>query len=121
MHLTYLILISILAIVSCGSDQKQQPAAIDPSNPNAPESTPPATPQALNPETEGGSPESSPTAGEHSKGHASPTQPQEGTKPAVIYTCPMHPEVKQSKPGRCPKCGMDLVPQDPHQDHKNHK
>ena len=26
-----------------------------------------------------------------------------------IYICPMHPEVKQDKPGRCPKCGMDLV------------
>lgn len=25
------------------------------------------------------------------------------------YTCPMHPEVKSDKPGRCPKCGMDLV------------
>lgn len=26
------------------------------------------------------------------------------------YTCPMHPEVVQSGPGKCPKCGMDLVP-----------
>jgi Cu2+-exporting ATPase len=26
------------------------------------------------------------------------------------YICPMHPEVRQGKPGRCPKCGMDLVP-----------
>lgn len=25
------------------------------------------------------------------------------------YTCPMHSEVVQDKPGRCPKCGMDLV------------
>lgn len=27
-----------------------------------------------------------------------------------IYTCPMHPEVERDKPGRCPKCGMKLVP-----------
>jgi Cu+-exporting ATPase len=26
----------------------------------------------------------------------------------VIYTCPMHPEVQQDKPGECPKCGMAL-------------
>ena len=24
------------------------------------------------------------------------------------YTCPMHPEVKQDKPGKCPECGMFL-------------
>lgn len=27
------------------------------------------------------------------------------------YYCPMHPEVKQDKPGLCPKCGMNLVPE----------
>ncbi len=27
----------------------------------------------------------------------------------TIYTCPMHPEVQQAAPGKCPKCGMDLV------------
>lgn len=25
------------------------------------------------------------------------------------YTCPMHPEIVQDKPGNCPKCGMTLV------------
>lgn len=24
------------------------------------------------------------------------------------YTCPMHADVKSDKPGKCPKCGMDL-------------
>ncbi len=28
-----------------------------------------------------------------------------------IYVCPMHPEVQQSGPGTCPKCGMALEPQ----------
>lgn len=29
-------------------------------------------------------------------------------KEGAMYTCPMHPEVKQDKPGSCPKCGMTL-------------
>jgi len=28
-----------------------------------------------------------------------------------IYICPMHPSVRQSSPGKCPKCGMALVPE----------
>src|SRR3990167_8892706 len=28
----------------------------------------------------------------------------------TVYTCPMHPEVRQDKPGMCPECGMNLVP-----------
>jgi P-type Cu+ transporter len=29
---------------------------------------------------------------------------------ATIYTCPMHPEIRQDRPGNCPKCGMTLEP-----------
>lgn len=28
----------------------------------------------------------------------------------TIYTCPMHPEIRQDHPGNCPKCGMTLEP-----------
>lgn len=31
----------------------------------------------------------------------------------AIYTCPMHPEVRQNGPGTCPKCGMALEPEMP--------
>lgn len=31
------------------------------------------------------------------------------TQESVIYTCPMHPEVRKTEPGDCPKCGMHLV------------
>ena len=37
-------------------------------------------------------------------------------EPAVagtFYTCPMHPEVRQDRPGACPKCGMALEPEMP--------
>lgn len=36
---------------------------------------------------------------------------REGPKDA-IYTCPMHPDVRQVGPGDCPKCGMALEPVD---------
>ena len=32
------------------------------------------------------------------------------TPPGTIYTCPMHPEIRQDHPGNCPKCGMTLEP-----------
>jgi hypothetical protein len=30
-----------------------------------------------------------------------------------LYTCPMHPEVRQTSPGNCPRCGMTLEPAAP--------
>ena len=27
------------------------------------------------------------------------------------YVCPMHSKVRQEQPGKCPVCGMDLVPE----------
>ena len=29
--------------------------------------------------------------------------------PQLLFVCPMHPEVHQSGPGSCPKCGMNLI------------
>jgi Cu2+-exporting ATPase len=37
--------------------------------------------------------------------HVETPEPEEH----VVYTCPMHPEVRQNKPGMCPECGMQLV------------
>src|SRR3989344_1344108 len=28
---------------------------------------------------------------------------------SVVYTCPMHPEIRQNQPGMCTECGMNLV------------
>src|SRR5438876_10157003 len=42
--------------------------------------------------------------------------PLPGATPGAIYTCPMHPEVRQAGPGNCPKCGMALEPVAPSAD-----
>ncbi|GAA0711333.1 heavy metal translocating P-type ATPase [Dokdonella soli] len=44
--------------------------------------------------------------------HGDVATPASGT----LYTCPMHPEVQQSGPGDCPKCGMALEPMLPSAD-----
>ncbi|WP_420992850.1 copper-transporting P-type ATPase [Cupriavidus sp. 30B13] len=44
---------------------------------------------------------------QHARAPAAESAPApEGT----IYTCPMHPEIRQDHPGNCPKCGMTLEP-----------
>ncbi len=35
--------------------------------------------------------------------------PKTDTAIKRVYTCPMDPDVVSNKPGKCPKCGMDLV------------
>lgn len=29
---------------------------------------------------------------------------------STVWTCSMHPQIKMDKPGKCPLCGMDLIP-----------
>jgi Cu+-exporting ATPase len=41
---------------------------------------------------------------------AAPGSVTEVDTPGSIYTCPMHPEIRQDHPGQCPKCGMTLEP-----------
>jgi len=44
-------------------------------------------------------------------GHASAAAPANAPAgSSAIYTCPMHPEIRQDHPGNCPKCGMSLEP-----------
>lgn len=48
---------------------------------------------------------------QHSGTIAAQTKPKQ--KQSVTYSCPMHPDYKSKKPGRCPKCGMTLRPDNP--------
>jgi Cu+-exporting ATPase len=43
--------------------------------------------------------------------HQEPEKPQVAI-PGAVYICPMDPEVRESKPGSCPICGMALEPED---------
>lgn len=47
----------------------------------------------------------------HSCCHASHTSSPQVAIEGASYTCPMHPEVRQDKPGNCPICGMALEPE----------
>jgi Cu+-exporting ATPase len=40
----------------------------------------------------------------------------------TVYTCPMHPEIRRTEPGDCPKCNMHLVPEETegHCGHEHH-
>ena len=44
---------------------------------------------------------------------AAPGAATPGADDAAIYTCPMHPQVRQPRPGNCPICGMALEPELP--------
>lgn len=73
-----------LALVACSP----APAPVandarDPSNPRAPEGI-------------------DPVAAIHTLPPSAPA--------ATTYACPMHPEVTSEHEGKCPKCGMTLVP-----------
>jgi hypothetical protein len=89
----------------------------DPSNPSAPEGTVPAVGTAI-PTPSGPSSDGAPTERpqHHHHDHTGTAPPGGHTAASdagaanAVYACPMHPEVTASAPGRCPKCGMNLVP-----------
>jgi hypothetical protein len=71
-----------------------------PAPPAAKPAPQPASPKGA---TDPAKPASQPTA-------AKPAPAPVAEKKAIVYACPMHPEVTSDKPGKCSKCGMDLVP-----------
>jgi hypothetical protein len=96
-------------IAGCATDPKPRPTALDPANPLAPES--PSLVVASLIEGNGVRPSETSGEGEGEGGKA-------GKQSGATYTCPMHPEVISDAPGRCPKCGMKLVPKEPPQGKK---
>jgi len=46
----------------------------------------------------------------HPAGHSHAAASAAPLPAGAVYTCPMHPEIRQPHPGNCPKCGMTLEP-----------
>lgn len=112
-------------VAACAS-APSVPPALDPSNPEAAQSPPVRTESVLDapsivqlPATAKADP---PAA--HAEHGAEPAR-DSGVSGDTVYVCPMHPEVRSDKPGQCPKCGMNLVPEKkrkkaPATDHSSH-
>ena len=49
---------------------------------------------------------------DHGHAHHGQSETSSEKDASAVYTCPMHPEVRSPDPGRCPRCGMALVPAD---------
>jgi hypothetical protein len=81
---------SVLALVfllaGCAGVGSSRPDAGHPASPDAPETAYAPPPDRLR----------------------GPVPLEESGEPTGQWTCPMHPEVIEQKPGKCPKCGMDL-------------
>ena len=85
-----------------------------PANPRAAAAPAPAAARALTPDVFDGlasplvsTPEQAPSHAE--AGHDTQAAPPATISPArTTYACSMHPEVREPRPGKCPKCGMVL-------------
>lgn len=102
-----MVMVSLLILAGCAATTPApQFSVISPADENGPEAgTPPPEP-ALADEPEASAPPQSARTSEPAAGHDghAPPSPDE-----PVYTCPMHPEVREASPGSCPKCGMPLV------------
>jgi Cu+-exporting ATPase len=59
-------------------------------------------------------PAHAPAGAAHNHAHGAAALPRTNFTPGgTIYTCPMHPQIRQDHPGSCPICGMALEPEMP--------
>jgi len=115
-----LVLVALLPFAAACTSTEISTGPRDPANPGAKTTPLPNAGEAFAPEFDplAGGEKSSAPAGHHDHGTmAVPAQPQShdhgSDQSAVRYTCSMHPQVVKDQPGKCPICGMKLVPMQP--------
>ncbi len=108
--------VSLLGFGACASTTPAPRfTAVSPADPKAAESAVPAPPAILTGDgelaedaTTGSTPSVTP-AKAVPIGAASGHEPHGSASDAIVYTCPMHPDLAEKAPGTCPICGMALV------------
>lgn len=101
--------LTALFLTGCaGTTPPPRFSAVSPADAEAPEAATPAPAPALMGERDESGPEPAAATAKPGAGHEGHSMPTPNSAEAV-YSCPMHPEVKQASPGSCPKCGMTLV------------
>jgi type IV pilus biogenesis protein CpaD/CtpE len=106
------ILLAVLTarLAACATERPPRPAALDPSSPAAAESPRPVIVSDGQPALHATTPEPLPaTATTTTATTTTAPTTTAGQPEKAVYTCPMHPEIISNQPGRCPKCGMNLV------------
>ena len=108
-------LTALLLSACAGTTPPPRFSTLDPADPKASETNAPPAPSLLQapPAQPSGAPpltaEPMPMGHEHHM--EAPTS--EASPAAEVYSCLMHPQIKETKPGKCPICGMTLVKQPP--------
>lgn len=108
---------TLALLIGCAGPQLAPESVSSPASVQAPESTPEIATVALDDDTtsliaarlkESRGPQTgTPNHPAHS---AAPVPASKNESKDAMYTCPMHPEIKENRPGDCSICGMNLVP-----------
>ena len=108
--------VMLTVVVGCAPIQPPEPTAHHPASPEASQAEDAEMSDVLAidgkdlPQTP---PEMRRGAMHHDRGQSDGQKPRADSPQAdqeVGYTCSMHPDVMAAQPGKCPECGMDLVP-----------